>query len=151
MDAVPEHSEPSGQRVPDGGRPGVMVDMELLERALDRAGHDIGDDGSAEYRKGKEAALRFARICVLDEIAIAAAHFIDQVDGDGRADRDRARVLAALRTVTERLNHGLRNAASDYSGDEATGYRDGLRVALDLTAERERVVAAQAGEPARVG
>lgn len=104
--------------------------LEVLIKACDDAAiPSTAEERSAAYRKGYAAALRYARICVLDQMASAAMDFAD--------GRHRARTLAALRTIAQRLSEELR---TDLEDDVAAGYRDGIRVALDLTEEQERAV-----------
>ena len=56
---------------------------------------------------------------------------------DHRPERHRARTLAALRTISQRLSDALHTNPED---DVAAGYRDGILIALDLTEEQERAV-----------
>lgn len=118
-------------------------ELDVLEKALVKACAEVanastaGERGAA-YRKGRTAALRFARICVLDQMASAAMDFTNvSGNGDGRSERDRNRTLAALGTISQRLSEALRAHPED---DVAAGYRDGIRAALELTEEQERAV-----------
>ncbi|MDQ2637837.1 MAG: hypothetical protein M3Y83_13255 [Actinomycetota bacterium] len=123
-------------------------ELDVLEKALVKACDDVANtstagERSAAYRKGYTTALRFARICVLDQIASAAIDFTNiSGNGDGRSERDRSRTLAALGTISQRLSEALR---AQPEGDVAAGYRAGIRAALVLTEEQERAVQRELG------
>lgn len=120
----------------------AQSDLDVLEKALVKACDDVTNTSTAErsaaYRKGYTAAFRFARICVLDQIASAAMGFTNvSSNGDGRSARNRNRTLGALGTISQRLSGALRAQPED---DVAAGYRDGIHAALELTEEQERAV-----------
>lgn len=112
--------------------------LDALEEALAKAGGASTGERSAAHRKGYTAALRFARLCVLDQMAVIAMDFTNASrNGERWSQRLRARTLAALRKISQRLSEALRAESHD---DVAAGYRDGIRVALELTREQERAV-----------
>ncbi len=139
MDAVTGHT---GRPI-EAATSDEHTELDALEKALVKACDDVANasaagDRSAAYRKGYTAALRYARICVLDQIASAAMDFMKASrNGDRRWERHRTRTLAALRTISQRLSEALRANPED---DVAAGYRDGILVALELTEEQERAV-----------
>ncbi|MGE2725197.1 hypothetical protein [Mycolicibacterium pulveris] len=114
------------------------TELDALEEALAAAYDAPTGERTAMYHKGYTAALRFARICILDQMAIIAMDFTNASgNGERWTVRHRTRTLAALRTISQRLSEALRSQPND---DVAAGYRDGIRVALELTTEQERAV-----------
>ncbi|WP_157897549.1 hypothetical protein [Mycolicibacterium rutilum] len=100
----------------------------VLRRMLDEL-TDVSApaDRSPAYRRGFDAGTRYARICVLDEIAAVSGGLDEAAMIDGmRRDRELMRVRAALRTIERRLA----DAAAPGAGDSATGFRDAVDIAL---------------------
>ncbi|MGV0579847.1 hypothetical protein ABQF17_17640 [Mycolicibacterium elephantis] len=138
MDAVMRRVDRSGEAAASEVETEMDVLEALIEACDDAANLSTAEERSAAYRKGYSAALRYARICVLDQMASAAMDFTDAShNGDHRPERHRARTLAALRTISQRLSDALHTNPED---DVAAGYRDGILIALDLTEEQERAV-----------
>lgn len=122
----------------EAATPADRTELDALEEALAKAGGALTGERSAAYRKGYTAATRFARICVLDQMAVIAMDFTNASrNGERWSQRHLTRTLAALRTISQRLAEALRAEPRD---DVAAGYRDGIQVALELTRERERAV-----------
>lgn len=143
VDAVTRRVDRSGE----AAAPELETEMDMLEALIeacdDAANLSTAGERSAAYREGHSAALRYARICVLDQMASAAMDFTDTSDnGEHRSERHRARTLAALRTISQRLSDALHTNPED---DVAAGYRDGILIALDLTEEQERAVQRELG------
>ncbi|MCV7282914.1 hypothetical protein H7J88_25075 [Mycolicibacterium flavescens] len=103
---------------------------EALRRLLDELAEASppAERGPA-YRAGFSAGIRFARICVLDEIA-AASGYLDRIamTNGSRRDRESVRIRAAVRTIGRRLGNEI--ALGDDDG--ADGYRDAIAVAQEV-------------------
>nr|CRL71252.1 hypothetical protein CPGR_01908 [Mycolicibacterium malmesburyense] len=95
-------------------------------------------DRSDDYRRGYSMGLRFARICVLDEIAANSGSFIRaSLNGGTRPQRECARTRAAHQRIAARLTDEFVLGADDH----AAGYRDATAVVLNRIAETQEQVA----------
>lgn len=107
----------------------------------DIAGGSAPTDSTAAYRSGHAAALRFAGLCVLDQIAAAAGGLAPSTASeDPPSERDRVRIVAALDRVATRLTAHRRPWAD---GDAAAGYRDGIAYALGVVSARREDIGQQ--------
>ncbi len=88
------------------------------------------------YRRGFDMGLRFARICVLDEIAANAGTFVRASLDGALPQRECARARAALRRIAARLADEIVPGADDH----ATGYRDATAVVLEMLHTQEQQV-----------
>ncbi|WP_326548185.1 hypothetical protein QGN32_08770 [Mycolicibacterium sp. ND9-15] len=111
-----------------------------VERVLVGLLEDLADasppaDRSDAYRMGYSMGIRFARICVLDEIAAKSGSFVRAaLAGGHRPNREQARTRAALRRIAARLSPDF-----TLGGDDRTaGYRDATAVALELISRLDR-------------
>ncbi|KUH97286.1 hypothetical protein [Mycobacterium sp. IS-3022] len=125
------------------GRPSGAAGTRVLVRLLD----DLADapppaDRSTAYHNGYTAGIRFARICVLDEIALASGSFAKSSHTRGRRrDRERVRAGVALGTIAARLSRDAVPGAED----DAAGRRDAISLALRLISEYEREINQETG------
>ncbi|KUH81942.1 hypothetical protein AU187_17305 [Mycobacterium sp. IS-1556] len=125
------------------GRPSGTAGTRVLVQLLD----DLADaspptDRSTAYRNGYTAGIRFARICVLDEIALASGSFAKSSHTRGRRrDRERVRAGVALSTIAARLSRDAVPGAED----GAAGRRDAISLALQLVSECERQISHEPG------
>lgn len=119
--------------------PNITVLERVLVQARDGLYAEPMPSGrSPAYIRGYTAAIRYARICVLDRIAAAAVDFIDDPRPyELRRDRERLRTIVALRSIATRLVQELR---SDPEDEVAAGYRRGIVVALEVISDQEREV-----------
>ncbi|MGE2732195.1 hypothetical protein ACQI4F_22235 [Mycolicibacterium vaccae] len=100
-------------------------------------GGSAGPDRGAAYRSAYAAGLRFAGLCVLDQIAAAAGGLTRAAPSDPASCRDRVRIVAALDRIAARLAAQRRPWAD---GESAAGYRDALAYALGVVRERREEV-----------
>lgn len=126
-------------RQPDamGGQGGSSADPTLVA-LLDALAEASPPSGRSDiYRRGFNMGLRFARICVLDEIAANSGSFIRaSLNGGPRAQRESARTHAALRRIAARLTDEFVLGADDH----AVGYWDATAVVLErIDGEQERI------------
>ncbi|MGE2719420.1 hypothetical protein [Mycolicibacterium celeriflavum] len=130
-----------------GMRAGVMNEHDANTAGVDRTLVGFLDalkqasppsDRSDAYRRGFAMGLRFARICVLDEIAANSGSFIQaSLNGGPRPQRECARTRAALRRIAERLTDEFVLGADDH----AAGYRDATAVVLERIADTQEQIA----------
>lgn len=107
----------------------------VLAQLLDGLTDSPPPDRCACHAKGYSAAIRFARICVLDEIALVSGSFEKSVPpGSIRRDHGSVRTRAALRAINARISREFPRA----DAQEAAGYRSGIAYARGLIAELER-------------
>lgn len=139
-------------RARSGGEGGVYEDRLVsgaagTKRVLVRLLDDLADVSppthrSTAYRNGYTAGIRFARICVLDEIALASGTLVKSSQTRGRRpDRERVRAGVALSTIAARLS---RDAVPD-ADDGAAGRQDAISLALQLVSECERQIGQETG------
>lgn len=119
----------AAMKVDAATEPPVTVHAVLRQLLDDLTEVSAPQDRSAAYRVGFNAGIRFARICVLDEIA-AASGYVDRVAMSNGIRRNRERVLirAAVRTIERRLAAEVTARNGD---DGAAGYRDAIAVARE--------------------
>lgn len=92
-------------------------------------------DRSDAYLRGYSMGIRFARICVLDEIAAKSGSFVRASLTGGRwANREQARTHAVLRRIAGRLSDDFTLGGDDH----AAGYRHAAGVALESISRLER-------------
>ncbi|MGE2832594.1 hypothetical protein [Mycobacterium sp. SMC-4] len=95
----------------------------------------------AAYQSGHASGLRFAGLCVLDQIAAAAGGLAMLTRSqDPPSERDRVRIMAALDRVAARLAAHRRPWAD---GESAAGYRDALVHALGVVSDRKEAISQQ--------
>lgn len=110
----------------NGDRPAHTVTepvlVQLLDALADASAPAARDE---EYRKGYSRGIRFARICVLDEIAAKSGSFgrVSRTAESWRG-REEARTRAALRRIAARLSGEFASG----SDGQAAGYRDATAV-----------------------
>lgn len=81
--------------------------------------------------RADENAMRFARICVLDEMALVSGTFEKSPPTERiRRDHGSVRTHAALRAIAARLSRELAQVPLHHSG-----YRSGIAFAIDHIAE----------------
>ena len=123
-----------------GADPDIHPNEDVHERALAQTRDALfaapkPRGRSTDYERGFTAAIRYARVCVLDRMSSGTVDFIEDLHPyDLRMDRERLRTSVALRSIGSRLLQELR---ADPEDEVAAGYRRGIVVALGVIADQE--------------
>lgn len=112
-----------------------VIDQVLVELLDDLTDASPPVDRSNAYLKGYSAGIRFARICVLDEMALKSGSFVSgSVSCGHRRAREQVRTRAALATIAARLSR----AVVPGQDDGAAGHREAIATALQRISQLQR-------------